>query len=251
MFKVDLNADVGESYGDFIVGEDDRLIPIITSANIACGLHAGDYKIMDHTVKLCKKYGVKIGAHIGFNDIFGFGRRSFPIDSNELEMLISYQLGALMGVCKINDAKINHVKLHGALYNIVANDLNLSRTLILTVRRFDASIKIYSLSRSETEKAAFLLDHPFYAEVFSDRAYQSDGQLVSRNKNNALINDAEIIVKRMIHLIKTGQISAENGDMITLKADTICIHGDRIGAAVKADKLKSALVESGIEVKSE
>lgn len=248
MYRIDLNADVGESFGEFNVGEDDRLIPVITSANIACGLHAGDYRVMDKTVLLCKTHGVKIGAHIGYSDIFGFGRRILPITASELSQLAIYQLGALSGICKMHDVKINHVKLHGALYNVVANDFELSKALIETLIKFDSSIKLYGLSGSENEKAAKLYNHPFYAEVFSDRAYQSNGQLVSRLNSNALITDEKIINHRMINLIKSGKIESDNGEMITLKADTICIHGDKIGAANSAISLKSALIEAGIKI---
>ncbi|GAB6106219.1 LamB/YcsF family protein [Fusibacter bizertensis] len=251
MYKIDLNADVGESFGEFKVGEDDRLIPIITSANIACGLHAGDYRIMDQTVALCKKYDVKIGAHIGFNDIFGFGRRQLPVGALELKQLVSYQLGALYGVCKLHGVEINHVKLHGALYNTVANDLELSSVLIRTIKQFNDAIKLYGLSGSENERASKLLDHPFYAEVFSDRAYQSNGQLVSRSKSNAMITNTELIANRMINLVKTGKITAEDGETITLKADTICIHGDQPDAADKALKLKNALITAGVVIKAE
>ncbi len=245
--KVDLNSDVGESFGRFKVGEDSALIPLITSANIACGFHAGDYDIMSETVALCIKHQVKIGAHIGFYDLHGFGRRKQVITEKSLEALVAYQLGALYGVCTLHQAKLNHVKLHGALYNQVAESEALSRAYVESVKAFDASLTLYVLSGSITEKVCEALSMQYYSEVFYDRNYTSVGTLVSRECPEAMLTDIHYAGQRIISLLKTGELKAYTGETIKLKADTICIHGDQPNAAEHASFLRNHLIENGVD----
>ena len=248
MATIDLNADVGESFGHYTIGDDARLIPLITSANIACGLHAGDYRTVDEAVELCIKYKVKIGAHIGFADLAGFGRRVLPIDNLELKSLVTYQIGVMLGFCRSKGVKLNHVKLHGALYNIVAESPSLSQTLVETIRSVDEEIIWYGLAGSSNEIVAKELNHPFYAEVFSDRAYRTDGSLVPRTNPNAMIEDLDEANLRMVSLIKNGSIKTITGELIHLHADTICIHGDKADASLHAQSLRLALEAAGIQI---
>lgn len=246
--RVDLNSDVGESYGNFKVGEDATLIPLISSANIACGFHAGDYDIMSETIALCIEHQVKIGAHIGFYDLHGFGRRKQVITEKSLKALVSYQLGALYGICTLQQAKIHHVKLHGALYNQVAESEALSRAYVECVKAFDESLILYVLSGSITEKVCEALSMRYYSEVFYDRNYTAAGTLVSRELSDAMLTDLHYAGQRIISLLKTGELKAHTGESIKLKADTICIHGDQPNAAEHASFLRTQLTESGVEI---
>jgi len=248
MVIVDLNADVGESYGHYTIGDDENLIPYLTSANIACGLHAGDPSTIAKAVLLCVDHGVKIGAHIGFSDIQGFGRRLLPIDSASLRELVIYQMGVMLGFCQAYGTKLNHVKLHGALYNKVAESYSLSKTLIETIRSIDSSVILYGLSGSSNELAARDLDHPFYAEVFSDRAYRIDGSLVPRTENGAMIHSPEVASQKMVHLIKSGQMITLSGEAIDLRVDTICLHGDKPDVIEHVQILRTALENEGIVI---
>lgn len=248
MATIDLNADVGESFGHYKIGDDSQLIPLITSANIACGLHAGDYRIIEKTVDLCIKHSVKIGAHIGFADVAGFGRRMLPIDNDELKSLVTYQIGVMLGFCLSKGVRLNHVKLHGALYNIVAESHSLSQTLVETIRSIDEEIIWYGLAGSSNETVAKEMKHPFYSEVFSDRAYRSDGSLVPRTNPNAMIEDLNEANLRMISLIKNGSLKTFTGEVIHLHADTICIHGDKVDASLHALSLRRALEAAGIQI---
>lgn len=248
MATIDLNADVGESFGHYKIGDDAHLIPLITSANIACGLHAGDYRIIEETVDLCIKHSVKIGAHIGFADLAGFGRRMLPIDNRELKSLVTYQIGVMLGFCHSKGARLNHVKLHGALYNLVAESPSLSQTLVETIRSIDKKIILYGLAGSSNETVANDMKHPFYAEVFSDRAYRSDGSLVPRTSSNAMIEDLNEANLRMVSLIKNGYLKAITGEVVNLRADTICIHGDKPDASFHAMSLRQALESAGIQI---
>ena len=245
---VDLNSDVGESYGVYRIGEDDRLMPFISSANIACGFHAGDPMTIQKTVKLCIEHGVLIGAHVGYDDLIGFGRREQHLSLDEVESLVAYQVGVMMGFCHLNGTFLNHVKLHGALYNQSAKDPVLAHKIIESIKKIDKQIIFYGMSQSEHEKMAKIVGIPFCAEVFSDRNYQSDGSLVPRSSAQAIIEDSPKALERMVHLVKTGEVEAISGEKLSLRADTICIHGDTPNAWNYAKTLKEAMLEQGIKV---
>lgn len=237
---IDLNADLGEHYGVYRLGNDERLMPYITSANIACGFHAGDADVMDKTVKLCKKYGVRVGAHPGYEDLKGFGRRNIPMTNEALVHMIVYQVGAMQGVCDYNGVVLTHVKPHGALYNYLADNFEASYAVANALKSMDKGYILYGLSGSETERAASTVDIPFYAEVFSDRGYTENGRLVDRRSKEAFIEDVDQGVERMVKLVETGCIESVSGSRIKLAANTICLHGDGEHALEFAEKLHRA-----------
>lgn len=238
---IDLNSDLGEHYGVYHLGEDERIMPYITSANIACGYHAGDADVMDRTVKLCKKYGVKVGAHPGYEDLKGFGRRHIPMSIDAMVRMIVYQVGALQGICDINEVPLVHVKPHGALYNYLADHYEAAIEVAKAIKNMRKGYILYGLSGSEMQRAANAIELPFYAEVFSDRNYSDNGKLLDRQLKNALIEDVDIAVGRMKKLIETGHIESSSGKRIHLDADTICLHGDGSHAIQLAEKLYHSL----------
>ncbi|MBE0449211.1 MAG: LamB/YcsF family protein [Clostridia bacterium] len=240
----DLNADIGERFGIYHIGNDEALMPYITSANIACGFHAGDPDTMYNTVALCKKYNIHVGAHPGYYDLKGFGRRSIPICHDELYNLIVYQLGAMLGMCKALDVKLVHVKPHGALYNDLAKDYDASKVVVRAVMSIDSSLVMFGLPGSETERACLDYGLCFYSEVFADRAYNDDGSLVDRKLPGALIESVSKATQRMVELKKSGRIKTINNNWIHLKADTICLHGDGDNAILLAQSLSQAFQDS-------
>jgi UPF0271 protein len=240
----DLNADIGEQFGVYHIGNDEALMPYITSANIACGFHAGDPDTMYNTVALCKKYNIHVGAHPGYDDLKGFGRRSIPISHDELYNLIVYQLGAMLGMCKALDVKLVHVKPHGALYNDLAKDYEASKVVVRAVMSIDSGLVMFGLPGSEMERACLDYGLCFYSEVFADRAYNDDGSLVDRKLPGALIESVSKAVERMVELKKSGRIKTINNNWIPLKADTICLHGDGENAILLAQSLSQALQDS-------
>ena len=245
---VDLNSDVGESYGVYRIGEDERLMPFISSANIACGFHAGDPMTIQKTVRLCVEHSVLIGAHVGYDDLLGFGRREQHLSLEEVESLVAYQVGVMMGFCQLNGTFLNHVKLHGALYNQSAKDPVLALKILESIKKIDKQLIFYGMPQSEHEKMAKQVGVPFCAEVFSDRNYQSDGSLVPRSSAQAIVEDSQKAIERMVHLVKNGEVEAISGQKLALRADTICIHGDTPGAWIYAKTLKEALLDQGIKV---
>lgn len=242
--KYDLNADIGEQFGIYDIGNDEELMPYITSANIACGFHAGDPDTMYNTVALCKKFNVNVGAHPGYNDLKGFGRRSIPISHDELYNLIIYQVGAMLGMCKAQDVKLVHVKPHGALYNDLTKDYEASKVVVRAVMSIDSGLVMFGLPGSQMERACLDYGMCFYSEAFSDRAYEDDGSLVDRKLPGALIESVSEAVERMVELWKSGRIKAISNNWINLKADTICLHGDGENAILLARSLSQALEDS-------
>lgn len=243
---IDLNADLGESFGIYQLGNDELLIPFITSANVACGFHAGDSNVMYHTVKLCKENRVRVGAHPGYMDLQGFGRRKIQLTIDEMVNSVLYQVGALKGICTFLSVPLTHVKPHGALYTDLARDFKASKALAIALHKLDPNIILYGLSGSEMQVAAERIGIQFYAEVFSDRGYDSSGHLVKRSLEGAFVTSVDEAVNRMIHLIKTGTIESVDGQIITLKADTVCLHGDGVHALELAKRLNNALIEKNI-----
>lgn len=248
MVSVDLNCDLGESYGLFKIGNDEEVLKQITSANIACGYHAGDHNVMMETVKMAKVYGVKIGAHPGFPDLHGFGRREMKMSPEEIYNLTIYQIGALSGIAKTCGTNVVHVKPHGALYNMAAKNKAIADAFAGAVADVDPTLVLFGLAGSSLVKAGREKGLQVAEEVFADRTYLADGSLTPRSQTNAMIHDSELAINRVIRMVLEGKVAAVDGTDIEIKADTICIHGDEPQALDFALRLKAALKVEGIEV---
>lgn len=248
MYKIDLNSDLGESFGRYTLGADDRIIPLISSANVACGFHASDPVVMTNTVKRMKAAGGQIGAHPGLPDLMGFGRRNMTLSFEEAKAYTLYQVGALAGICKAHDLKLQHVKPHGAFYNMAAKDYELSRAICEAVAEFDKDIIIMGLSGSKTVQAAKDCGLKAAQEVFADRGYEEDGSLVNRKKEGAFILDEEEAIARVVRMVKEGKVKAVTGKDISIQADSVCVHGDGEKALLFVEKIRSDLKNEGIEI---
>jgi len=249
MPAIDLNCDLGESFGAYTIGMDQEVLPYVTSANIACGFHAGDPVVMERTVALCREYGVGAGAHPGFPDLVGFGRRNMSLTPDEARACVMYQIGALKGFCDGAGVKLCHVKPHGALYNMAAKDYRLAKAICQAVRDVDESLVLLALSGSEMIRAAKELGIPYASEVFADRAYQSDGTLVPRSQKGAVIEDEDLAVSRVIRMVQEGIVETIDGIDIPIQADSVCVHGDGAKALAFVKKIRESLEGAGIEVK--
>ncbi|WP_141432167.1 5-oxoprolinase subunit PxpA [Bacillus sp. 03113] len=250
MFRVDLNCDLGESFGAYKVGMDEEILPFVTSANIACGFHAGDPAVMRKTVKLALQNGVAIGAHPGLPDLIGFGRRNMNISAQEAYDMVVYQIGALYGFIKSEGAAMQHVKPHGALYNMAVKNKELSETIAEAVYKVDPELVLFGSSGSEIVRAGEKIGLKTAHEVFADRTYQQDGSLTSRNQQDALIHSQEQAVAQVERMVKEGKVMSQQGVDISLKADTVCIHGDGTHALLFAQSIKESLEASGISIES-
>ncbi|MDD6619970.1 MAG: LamB/YcsF family protein [Eubacteriales bacterium] len=248
--KIDLNSDLGESFGAYKIGNDENIIPLITSANIACGYHAGDPLVMDKTLLLCKENGTSIGAHPGFPDLMGFGRRQLNASPKEVEAYVTYQIGALDAFCRKYGLRMNHVKPHGALYNMAVKNEDYAIAIVNAVKNFDSSIKLLAPFGSQMIIQAEKQGLDFACEIFADRAYESDGSLVARTKEGAMITDENEAVERVLTMITDGSVKAINGDIISIKADSVCVHGDGAKALAFVEKLRTAFAENGIYVEA-
>lgn len=249
--KIDINCDLGESYGAFKIGNDEKIMPHITSANIACGFHAGDPITMAHTINLAKKHGVAIGAHPSYPDLLGFGRREMRLTLEEIKNYTIYQVSALQGFAKIAGLNLQHVKPHGALYNTAVKDVETSRGIVDAVKALDEGLIIFAPPKSALAKTATKAGLRVAYEFFADRAYNTDGTLVSRKQPNSIITNPFTVLERTLKVIREGKVSAANGETVTLdKVHTICVHGDTPTAIKLTEVLKKELVKSGIEVTS-
>ena len=246
--KVDLNCDLGESFGNYKIGNDENIIPVITSANIACGFHAGDAQVMNNTVKLAQENNIGIGAHPGLPDLQGFGRRNMDLSPQEIYDTVIYQLGAISGFCAIHNAKLNHVKPHGALYQMGARDEEIAHAIAQAVHDFDASLIFVGLSNTLLISKAKELGLQTASEVFADRRYEANGQLVSRKESDALITDTEEAISQVISMVKDQQVTAKNGEKIAIQADTICVHGDGANAFEFVSQIRERLSKEGISI---
>lgn len=246
--KIDLNCDLGEAFGNYSFGGDHQIIPLITSANIACGFHAGDENVMYETVKLAKENGVGIGAHPGFHDIQGFGRRNMDLSPDEIYTLVAYQIGALSAFCRIHDVKINHVKPHGALYNMGARDKDIAHAIAQAVYDVDPSLILVGLSNTLLVSEAKAVGLKAANEVFADRRYEENGQLVSRKEADAVLTDTDEAIEQVVKMVKENKVIAKTGKEIELKADTICVHGDGAHALEFVSKIRERLTKEGISI---
>jgi 5-oxoprolinase (ATP-hydrolysing) subunit A len=246
--QVDLNSDLGESFGSWQMGQDEALMSSITSANVACGFHAGDPSVMRHTIALAKQYGVAVGAHPGFPDLVGFGRREMQASPREVEDYVLYQISALAGMAASQSVRLQHVKAHGALYNQACRDASLAEAIARAVAAFDSSLILLGLPGSALLRAGQQAGLRVAAEVFADRAYDADGSLTSRRKPGAVLHDAAQVVDRAVRMVRDRQVIAIDGSAVPLDVDTICLHGDTPGSAELARQIKQGLMASGIRV---
>lgn len=248
--KIDINCDLGESYGAFKVGNDEKIMRHITSANVACGFHAGDPMTIARTVNLAKKYRVAVGAHPGYPDLLGFGRREMQLTSEEVKNYIIYQVSALQGFAKTVNMTLQHVKPHGALYNTATKDEKVSKGIVEAVKTLDHNLIIFAPSKSALSKVTTEAGLRVAREFFADRAYNADGSLVSRKQPNAIVHEPRKVVKRVIRMVKEGTVLAVNKKVVNLgEVHTICVHGDTPTAVKLAEALKNGLTKAGIEVK--
>jgi UPF0271 protein len=246
--RTDLNADCGESFGAYSIGQDAALMPLITSANIACGFHGGDPDVMDATVKLALAHNVTPGAHPGYPDLVGFGRRELKATPIEIENFVLYQIGALSAFAKANHSRLAHVKPHGALYNTAAKDIEIARAIGRAILRFDPSLVYVGLANSAMIQAARELGLPFAREGFCDRAYEADGSLRSRRLAGAVHSDPAQAAAQALKLAREHSVTTFTGEIITLEVDTLCIHGDNPNAVEIARAVRETLVRHGIQI---
>jgi len=243
---IDLNSDVGEGFGPYRIGEDEQLFPHITSANIACGFHAGDPDTMRKTLELAAKHGVAVGAHPGYPDRQHFGRVPLPYSPAEVVNLVLYQIGALQGLAQTVGVSLQHIKLHGALYHQAAEDRLLAELLLDAIVRYHPPLIIVGSPGSMLQKEAEERGLDFAAEGFADRAYADDGKLVSRMKTNSLLNNPELAAEQAISLAKERSVTTESGKKIEMKVQTICIHSDTPGAGQIASVVRERLEQAKI-----
>lgn len=248
MPMVDLNCDLGESYGAYKIGMDEEVIPLISSCNVACGFHASDPMVMKKTIELAKQAKIGIGAHPGYPDLMGFGRRNMTVSPAEAQSYITYQLGALYGFVKSAGVTLQHVKPHGAFYNMAGKDYQLALAIATAVKAFDPNLILLGLSGSESIRAAQDIGLPVAREVFADRAYMPDGSLMPRNKEGAVIHDEKEAIRRVIRMVKEHRVTACDGQDIEIIPDSICVHGDNEKALVFVTQIRKALEEEGITV---
>lgn len=249
MYAIDLNSDLGESFGAYKIGMDEQVIPLISCANIACGFHAGDPAVMSKTVEICKANGTHIGAHPGFPDLQGFGRRNMAVSPADVKAFVTYQIGALDAFCRSKGVKLEHVKPHGALYNMAAKDEKIAQAICSAVYEYNSNLILLALSGSQMIKKAAEIGLPWASEVFADRAYEDDGSLVARTKPGAMITDEDEAVERVIGMIKCGSVRTISGKEINIAAHSVCVHGDSEKALLFVQKLRAAFAQADIAVK--
>jgi len=246
--RLDLNCDMGESQGGISVSDDAALLDHVTSANIACGFHAGDPGTMHRTVRLAIDKGVAVGAHPSLDDPENFGRRTMNIAPDEAYDLIVYQVGALAAFARASGGRLVHVKPHGALYNMAARDAALSRAIAAAVKDTDASLVLFGLAGSELVRAGGEAGLAVANEVFADRTYQSDGTLTPRSQPDAMIRDVGASIAQVLGMVRDGKVRSLQGTEVPVQADTLCIHGDEPGAVDFARKIRAALIDAGVRL---
>ena len=248
--RIDLNSDLGESYGPWPMGQDEALMPMISSANVACGFHAGDPGVMRRTVELARRHGVAVGAHPGFPDLVGFGRREMRCSPREIEDFVVYQVGALAAIAAAQGTHLQHVKAHGALYNMACVDAGLAAAIARATASVDRNLILFGLPGSALLDAGRREGLRVAAEVFADRAYLDDGTLVPRSRPGSIIHDHDHVAERAVRMVRERKVTSIDGAMVPLEADTICVHGDTPGAAALARVIRAALEASGVTISS-
>ena len=248
--RIDINSDMGESFGAYTIGHDAGLMKSITSANIAAGFHAGDPSVLRATIRLAKAHGVAVGAHPGYPDLVGFGRRAMAVSPKEAEDFVLYQIAAVAGVAQAEGVRLQHVKAHGELFNVAAKHAELAMAIARAVAAFDTSLIFFGTPRSELLNAGKAMGLRTASEVFADRAYEPDGSLMSRRKPGAVIHDVETVAARAVRMVKDRSVVASDGSVVPLDADTICVHGDTPGSDELAARIRAGLEQAGILVKA-
>ena len=249
--KIDLNSDVGESFGNYKLGMDEDVIPLISSANIACGFHAGDPTVMKRTIAIARENGVAIGAHPGFPDLIGFGRRNLDASLEEIKDYVTYQVGAIQAFAVAQKMKLQHVKPHGALYTMAVQNPAIWDAVAEAIAVLDKDLILYVLAgsnRSELEAIGTKHGIRMGFEFFGDRAYNRDGSLVSRKEPGAVIHDHEMVAEKVLKMVQEGKVVCKDGSEIDMAADTICVHGDNPSALALVKNIREALLTSGVEI---
>lgn len=244
--QIDLNCDLGEGFGIWTLGEDDGLLDVVTSANVACGFHAGDPSIMRRVCRRAAERGVRIGAQVGYRDLAGFGRRPMDVPANQLTDEVLYQIGALEAFARIAGSRVSYVKPHGALYNTCGTDATQAEAVVRAVREFDATLPVLGLPGSELLRAAEAAGLPAVAEAFADRSYDASGQLVNRRQEGAVISEPKVVLARCIRLVTEGLVTAMDGTQVPVRAASLCLHGDTAGALRLARRVRDGLAEAGV-----
>jgi 5-oxoprolinase (ATP-hydrolysing) subunit A len=248
MTSIDLNCDMGESFGAYTIGADQAVMASITSANVACGYHGGDPNVMRRTVRLAREAGVAVGAHPGFPDLVGFGRREMRMAAQDVEDMVLYQIGALAAIAKSEGVRLSHVKPHGALYNMAVTDKALAAAIGRAVGAFDPALIFFALPGSELARAANGLGLQVAHEGFADRAYERDGSLTPRSRTGAVIHDMDTVVTRALRMVTDGVVFASDGSRLDMRVDTICTHGDTPGAQSLTRAIRAGLQRAGVTV---
>lgn len=248
MYRIDLNSDLGESFGHYQIGCDEEIIRTVSSVNIACGVHAGDPMVMDRTIGMCMENQVAVGAHPGFPDLQGFGRRQMQMKPGELKNYMVYQIGALSAFAKMHETKFQHVKPHGALNNMMPYSEQYSKEICEAILAVDPDIILVAPTNTMTLEMAKDMGLRTISEVFADRAYQDDGYLISRADPRAIIQDEDFAIRRIIRMIKEGVVTSVNGKEISIQAESICVHSDSPMALNYAKKVRKALEQEGIQI---
>jgi len=250
MLSVDLNCDMGESFGAWQMGNDAALMDFVSSVNVACGFHAGDASVIRQTVETAVSKNVAVGAHPSFPDLQGFGRREIKMSAAEVFDIVLYQIAAVKGICEASGAKLHHVKPHGALYNQAAKDANLAEAIAKAVKAIDGDLILYGLAGSFLISEAEKLGLKTASEVFADRTYQADGSLTPRSRPDALIENTEKAVAQVLQMISEKTVMATDGERVSLLAETVCIHGDGAHALEFAKTINAKLEANGVKIKS-
>lgn len=249
MYSIDLNSDMGESFGAYKIGGDDEIIKYVTTANVACGYHAGDPIVMDRVVGMAKERGVDVGAHPGYPDLMGFGRRKMVLSFQEVKNYVRYQIGALSAFTKSYGIKLHHVAPHGAMGNQCQYDEEISQAICEAVCEFDKDLIIYYCAGAVLGKIAESMGLRTAAEIFADRAYMDDLSLAPRKMEGSMITDEDIAIKRCVRMIKEGKVTSMNGKEIDIKGDTLCVHGDGPKAILFVKKIRETFEQEGIQIK--
>ncbi|QIM17646.1 LamB/YcsF family protein [Leucobacter coleopterorum] len=248
--RIDLNSDLGEHFGSWSMGDDESMLEIVTSANVACGFHAGDPRSILSTLRAAAARGVAVGAHIAYPDLVGFGRRPMSLAPAELEADIIYQIGALQALARVAGTEVRYVKPHGALYNSIAFNEAEADTVIRAIRSVDPELALVCLAASPLVEQSEAAGTRTIPEAFADRAYEPNGALVSRREPDAVLHDPVSVAERMLRLVQTGAITARDGSEVAVRAESICVHGDSPAAVDLARAVRASLLGAGIELSS-
>lgn len=247
---IDLNADLGESFGQYTIGNDAAMLDVVTSANVACGFHGGDPEVMAVTFALARAKGVAAGAHPGFPDLWGFGRRVMPFSTGEIERIVAYQVGAARALAAYAGHRMTYVKAHGALGNLTERDPAVAEAVIEAVRRVDPALPVVAIALSHLERIGRARGMTIFSEIFADRAYTEDGHLVPRKEPGAVLHDAAFAADRVVRMVRAGAIETVSGRMLPTQIDTICVHGDNAESVTVARLTRARLEAAGIALRA-